>query len=184
LRQAIHKTQTEEHLLHAVDSAARLSFSQLKLYFMLGLPGEEQPDVEAIVDLATTCAVRFPRRVTVQITPFVPKAHTAFQRAAQTRASDVNRRMDYVKGTLRREGIAVRAESPAWAEIQGCLARGDRGLADALERVDRLTPASWRRALRQADLSLDELLGPRPLDAPLPWRFIRYGFRRGSNPRS
>jgi radical SAM superfamily enzyme YgiQ (UPF0313 family) len=181
LRSAIHKTQTEDHLLHAVESAARLQFAQLKLYFMLGLPGEEQPDVEAIVHLTAACAARFPRQVTVQITPFVPKAHTAFQRTAQTRASLVSQRLDYVKSSLRRQGIAVRAESPAWAEIQGCLARGDGHLADALERVDRLTPSSWRRALRHADLTLDQLLGPRPLDTPLPWRFIRYGHRGGSN---
>jgi radical SAM superfamily enzyme YgiQ (UPF0313 family) len=182
LREAIHKTQTEEDVLRAVEMAARLDFSQLKLYFLLGLPGETQGDVEALVGLSRACAARFPRQVTVQLTPFVPKAHTAFQREAQTPAAEVKRRVDYAKKALWRQGIAVRAESPAWAEIQGCLARGDRRLAAALEGTDRLTPAAWRKAVQRADLSMEELLGARPLGTPLPWRFIRHAWHAASPP--
>ncbi len=183
LRTAIHKTQTTDDVLRAVDAAARLGFAQLKLYFMLGLPDEEQADVEAIVDLARVCAARFPRQVTVNITPFVPKAHTAFQRVAQAPALVVKRRTDHITSKLRRHGIAVRAESAAWAELQGCLARGDRQLASVLEGVDRPTPSTWRKAVAEAGLSIEALLGPRPLSTPLPWRFIRYG-PHASRPQS
>jgi radical SAM superfamily enzyme YgiQ (UPF0313 family) len=172
LRRAIHKTQTEDDVLHAVDLAARYDLAQLKLYFMLGLPTEDDDDVQAIVDLALACAARFPRQVTLNITPFVPKAHTPFQRVAQTRAGVVKKRIDAVERALRRQGIAVKAESPAWAEIQGTLARGDRRLADALLAVGRLTPATWRRALAETGLALQELLGERDKSEPLPWGFI------------
>jgi radical SAM superfamily enzyme YgiQ (UPF0313 family) len=177
LRRAIHKTQTEDDVLRAVELAARYNLAQLKLYFMLGLPGEEQADVQAIVDLAAACAQRFLRQVTVSVTPFVPKAQTPFQRLAQTPAQVVKRRLAYVEHELQRRNIGCKSESPAWAEIQGTLARGDRRVAEALLAVDRLTPGAWRQALAQAGLSAGELLAGREAGTPLPWRFIHFGTR-------
>ena len=175
LRRAIHKTQSEDDVLRAVVMAARYNLAQIKLYFMLGLPGEEQADVQALVDLALACAGRFSRQVTVNVTPFVPKAQTPFQRLAQTPAAVVKRRLAYVERELQRRNIGCKAESPAWAEIQGTLARGDRRVAEALLAVDRVTPAAWRQALAQAGLSAGELLAERAAGTPLPWRFIHYG---------
>jgi radical SAM superfamily enzyme YgiQ (UPF0313 family) len=175
LRRVINKTQTEDDVLRAVELAGRYDLGQIKLYFMLGLPTEEEADVQALVDLALACAGRFPRQVTVNITPFVPKAHTPFQRLAQTPAQVVKRRLAYVERELRRQGIAVKSESPTWAEVQGTLARGDCRLAEALLAVDRPTPAAWRKALARVGLSMSDLLGARPADEPLPWDFIRSG---------
>jgi radical SAM superfamily enzyme YgiQ (UPF0313 family) len=175
LRQVINKTQTEDDVLRAVDLAARYNLGQIKLYFMLGLPTEDEEDVQALVNLAVACAGRTPRQVTVNITPFVPKAHTPFQRMAQTPAKVVKRRLAHVERALRSEGIAVKSESPAWAEIQGTLARGDRRLAEALLVVDRLTPANWRKALDRSGLSVRELLAERAPDEPLPWDWIQSG---------
>jgi len=177
MRQVINKTQTEDDVLRAVEIAARYDFSQIKLYFMLGLPGEQDADLQAIVDLALACAGRFPRQVTVNITPFVPKAHTPFQRLAQTPAREIKRRLDRVERALRKRGIGVKAESPAWAEIQGTLARGDQRLAEALLAVERPSPARWRRALDAAGFSLSDLLGERPAGEALPWAFIHSGAR-------
>jgi radical SAM superfamily enzyme YgiQ (UPF0313 family) len=177
LRQSIGKTQTVDDVLHAVDLAAQYGLEQVKLYFMLGLPTEDEEDVRALVDLAQACAHRFRRQVTVNVTPFVPKAHTPFQRRAQTPAQVVKRRLTFVERELRRQNIGVKSESPAWAEIQGTLARGDRRLADALLAVDQLSPAAWQRALEAVGLSVGELLSDRPAGTPLPWSFVRVGAR-------
>jgi radical SAM superfamily enzyme YgiQ (UPF0313 family) len=193
LRRVINKTQTEDDVLRAVDLAARHGLGQVKLYFMLGLPTEDEGDVKAVVDLALACAGRFPQQVTVNVTPFVPKAHTPFQRLAQTPAKVVKRRLAYVERRLRREGINVKSESPAWAEIQGTLARGDRRLTGALLAVERLTPAAWRESLAAQGLLMQEFLGEWPVDEPLPWEFIQSGVssvwleretRRGLNART
>jgi radical SAM superfamily enzyme YgiQ (UPF0313 family) len=175
LRRVINKTQTEEDVLRAVDLAARYNLGQVKLYFMLGLPTEDEKDVQALVNLAVACAGRTPRQVTVNVTPFVPKAHTPFQRLAQTPTKVVKRRLTYIERALRREGIAVKSESPAWTEIQGTLARGDRRLIEALLAMDQLTPANWRKALARSGLSAQELLRERAPDEPLPWDFIQSG---------
>jgi radical SAM superfamily enzyme YgiQ (UPF0313 family) len=175
LRRVINKTVTEAEILHAVDQAGRHGFAQLKLYFMLGLPTEGHDDVEALVALAQECARRFPGRTTANITPFVPKAHTPFQRVAQAEAVLVKRRLDYVDKKLRRQGVAVKSESPAWAEIQGTLARGDRRVAEALLTVERLTPSNWKKALHGAGLDPEQLLAARGGDEPLPWDFVQSG---------
>jgi radical SAM superfamily enzyme YgiQ (UPF0313 family) len=175
LRRAINKTQSEEDVFHAVELAARLAFPQLKLYFMVGLPTETEKDMDALVDLAVACADRFRRQVTVNLTPFVPKAHTPFQRLAQPAAKSIKQRVDYVKQKLGRQGITVRAESPAWAEVQGTLARGDQRLAEVLASVHRVSPAAWRRALKEAGLAIQGLLRERSPDEALPWDFVQSG---------
>jgi radical SAM superfamily enzyme YgiQ (UPF0313 family) len=177
LRRAIRKTQTEDDVFRAVDLAGRYGMEQVKLYFMMGLPTEDEADARALVDLALACAGRFPRQVTVQVTPFVPKAHTPFQRQAQTPAKVVKRRLAFVERELQRHGVGVKSESPAWAEIQGTLARGDRHMAEALLAVERPSPAAWRRALAEAGLSLQALLRQRGDEEPLPWDFIMSGVR-------
>jgi radical SAM superfamily enzyme YgiQ (UPF0313 family) len=175
LRTVINKTQTEDHVLEAASLAAKLGFEQLKLYFMLGLPTEEQADLQGLVDLALACAARFPRNLTVNITPFVPKAHTPFQRLEQLPGKNIKRRLAFVQKRLRKHGIVVKSESPAWSEVQGALARGDRRLAPAILAVERLTPASWQKALSSTGLDLAELLAERSAGDRLPWSFIHFG---------
>jgi radical SAM superfamily enzyme YgiQ (UPF0313 family) len=177
LRRVIRKTQTEDDVLRAMDLAAQYDLGQVKLYFMLGLPTEDDKDVEALVDLTLACARRFARQVTVNITPFVPKAHTPFQRVAQTRAKLIKRRISYVERKLKREGIGVKSESPTWAEVQGTLARGDRRLAEPLLSLERFTPATWRQALAEAGLPLSDWMVERDELASLPWDFIQDDLR-------
>ena len=175
LRRVINKTQTEDDVLRAVDLAAQYELEQLKLYFMLGLPTEDDDDVQALVELAQACGQRFPRQITVNITPFVPKAHTPFERVGQAPAKVIKKRLSYVERGLRRTGITVKSESPAWAEIQGTLARGDQRVAQALLTTERLTPATWRQQLQQIGLDLQDLLGVRSPHEPLPWDIIGSG---------
>jgi radical SAM superfamily enzyme YgiQ (UPF0313 family) len=178
LRRVINKTQSEDDVLRAVDLAAACGLDQVKLYFMLGLPTEQEEDVAALVDLAVACTGRFSGKVTVNVTPFVPKPHTPFERMAQAPAALVDRRLAYLKRRLWPEGIAVRAESPAWAEIQGTLSRGGREVGEALLAVDRVSPARWRRALSQVGVSVGDFLRERGPDDPQPWDVVTSGVRR------
>jgi radical SAM superfamily enzyme YgiQ (UPF0313 family) len=172
LRKVINKTQTDEEVFRAVELARRYGLKQLKLYFMVGLPTESADDIEALAHLAIACAERFRHQVTVNITPFVPKAHTPFQRMEQVPAQTAQGLIADLERKLKPKGIQLRAESPAWAEIQGTLARGDARLAEALLQVDKIGPSAWRMVLESVGLSSTELLGARSVDEPLPWSFI------------
>ncbi len=80
LRNVINKTQTEEQMMRAVALAQEFNFPQLKLYFMVGHPTETDDDIQALIDFTLEArAQRFKRRIAINATPFVPKAHTPFQ---------------------------------------------------------------------------------------------------------
>jgi radical SAM superfamily enzyme YgiQ (UPF0313 family) len=175
LRTLIRKDISTDDVIRAADLAARYDFPRLKLYFMLGLPTETEEDVQAIVDLVTAVGQRFLRRVTVNVTPFVPKAHTPFQWAAMMPHATIRERLRYVEQQLRPRGVAVKSDSPAWAAIQGVLSRGDRRLGQTLTKMDRTSLARWRLALRESDLEADDYLRERSLDEAPPWSVVDSG---------
>lgn len=177
LRDAIHKGVSEEALMEAVDRAAG-RFGHLKLYYMVGLPTETEADVEALVRLTLAINARFPGHLTISIAPFVPKAHTPFQWTAMASQETLGRRIAHIESRLRPAGIEVRSESPAWARVQGVLARGDERVGEVLMRMPRRSLAGWRRACKEVGLDPDIYLQARPAGEPLPWDFIDAGLSR------
>jgi len=178
LRASIRKGISRDEIWAAADAAAQFDFAELKLYFMIGLPGETEEDVDAIVELVRQVRSRFSRGITVSLSPFVPKAHTPLERAAMAPGSTLSARLQRVSSTLRPEGVRVSGESVDWAEVQAVLARGDRRLGTVLTALRRPSLSGWRRALRAADLVPQEYTRERPAAEPLPWAFISM---RGSN---
>jgi radical SAM superfamily enzyme YgiQ (UPF0313 family) len=182
LRRVINKTQTEADLLAAVELAQVLSFPQLKLYFMVGHPTETDEDVQGIAELTLKARALFRRNITINTTPFVPKAHTPFQWTAMTPARTLVERQKRLKQALARYEVSVNADPPDWAEVQAALARGDRRLAlplkDMLE-VGQLNPRSFREALARHGLAIEELLAARDPNAFMPWAVVDTGVRPG-----
>lgn len=175
LRDVINKTQTEEQIMAAVDLADSLDFPQLKLYFMIGHPGENDDDVQGLVDLTLSARSRFRRRLVINATPYVPKAHTPFQWEAMTDSATFERRQKFIQRSLSRHDIAVRADSPQWATVQAVLARGDRRLAPVLLAMEQLSVAAFERALAAHGLSQQEFIGARQPGAPQPWDIVESG---------
>ena len=175
LRDIINKTQTEAQILQAVDLAEALNFPQLKLYFMIGHPGENDDDIQGLIDLTLAAAGRFRRRVVINATPYVPKAHTPFQWMAMTDVPTFERRQKLIQRGLARHGVAVRADSPQWAAVQAVLARGDRRLAPVLLAMPALSIAGFNRALAEHGLSQADFLGERTPGTPQPWDIVESG---------
>jgi radical SAM superfamily enzyme YgiQ (UPF0313 family) len=175
MRKVINKPQSDQQLLYAVDLAARHNFPQLKMYFMIGQPTETDADVEAIAELVLAARSRFRRRLVINATPYVPKAHTAFQWAAMTPVETLEARVKYLEQRLGPVGVTVRSDSPAWAAVEGTLARGDRRLGRALVRMRRTSLREWERALKAEGLSQEDYLRQRSLDEPLPWSVVNTG---------
>src|SRR5262249_59672657 len=98
MRDVINKNHTEAELLASVGTAAREGYTGAKLYFMCGLPTERDEDLTAILDLghrawqAARDAGNKSFRVTVSVSPHVPKPHTPFAWAAQVSTPELNRR--------------------------------------------------------------------------------------------
>ena len=177
LRDVIHKGVSEDALMEAM-ARSEGRFAHLKLYFMVGLPTESEADVEALVRLALVIRANFSGRLTINITPFVPKAHTPFQWASMASQQVLERRIAYTESQLRPKGVEVRSESPAWARVQGVLARGNEQVGEVLVRMQRPSQAGWRRACKEVHLEPDDYLGTRSLTETLPWDFVDSGLSR------
>ncbi len=170
MRQVINKPQADAQILHAVELAAKYDFPQLKMYFMVGQPTEMEEDVEAIARLALEARRIFPRHIAINATPYVPKSHTTFQWAAMLPVETLEARINYLQERLNPNGVTVRSDSPAWAAIEGSLARGDRRLGRVLAGMRKTSLPEWQRALIAQGLSQEDYLRERQLDEKLPWQ--------------
>ena len=145
LRDAINKNLREEDLMQSVRTAFAGGWSGVKLYFMLGLPTETDEDVRGIADLARKvyfawreCTPNKARgvRITVSTSWFVPKPHTAFQWDAQIPVEEYQRRVDLLRDELKRDkSITYNWHDPQTSYLEAIFSRGDRRLADVLERA-------------------------------------------------
>ncbi|MCW2899088.1 MAG: Radical domain protein [Streptosporangiaceae bacterium] len=147
MRKVINKMVTEDDLIRTVTTAYENGWRQVKLYFMCGLPTEEDEDVLAIADMARRviqagreATGRRDIRCTVSIGGFVPKPHTPFQWAAQCDHETVDRRLYALKDRLRRDreygkSIGLRYHDGKPSIIEGLLSRGDRRVADVIRAV-------------------------------------------------
>ena len=177
LRNVINKTQTEDQMMAAVALAQELNFPQLKLYFMVGHPTETEDDISALIDFTLEARARFKRRIAINATPFVPKAHTPFQWEGMTAPSLLRKRQKRIFRALARHGVDVRADSPDWAEVQAVLSRGDRQLANVLLAIPsgELSVRSFFQAMESLGLDREDYTAKWEVGAPLPWDIVQSG---------
>jgi radical SAM superfamily enzyme YgiQ (UPF0313 family) len=177
LRNVINKTQTEAQMMQAIGLAQEFNFPQLKLYFMVGHPTETGEDIQALIDFTLEARKRFKRRLAINATPFVPKAHTPFQWEGMEPAQVIRSRQQTIQRALARHGVEVRADSPDWAEVQAVLSRGDRRLAEVLLAIPSggLTVRTFFQTMQQHGLDKIQYVGRWEIGAPLPWDIVQSG---------
>jgi radical SAM superfamily enzyme YgiQ (UPF0313 family) len=185
LRQVIKKSISEDNILESMEKVAEPGIRLLKLYFMIGLPTETDEDIEAIINLILRYKnvldkQRTGCRIAVTISPFVPKAGTPFQWLPMAQVSVLNRRLALIKNRLVPRGIKIKAESPAWSQVQGVLARGDTALAGVLADVEGLSLAAWRKAVARHKIDVDFYAHQHwDTGQRLPWNMIELGTKAG-----
>jgi radical SAM superfamily enzyme YgiQ (UPF0313 family) len=179
LRDVIAKHITEDDMLAAVSRVAGEGVKQIKLYFMFGLPTEMDEDIQQIVGLVAKCKAIADGggcRLSINATPFIPKAGTPFQWLPMAGLADLERRLAVLKKELPPMGVEVHGESPAWSQVQAALARGDTAMASAIASVEKLSLAGWRRAAEEQQLDLDYYVSQRwDTGINLPWDVIDLG---------
>ena len=143
LRDAINKNLFEEDLLRACDTAFKAGKTQVKLYFMMGLPTETYEDLDGIADLAKKVLDAFyanPNRnrakapqVTISVACFVPKPFTPFQWEPQDTMETLEKKQQYLASKITDRKIKYNRHDAGVSLIEAVLAKGDRRLSDALE---------------------------------------------------
>jgi radical SAM superfamily enzyme YgiQ (UPF0313 family) len=183
LRGVINKGISEDDILSAADRIAGRRFTQLKLYFIVGLPTETDEDIEEIVQLSLKIKERIDKqrsnmRLVLNAAPFVPKAGTPFQWLPMATQETLNRRLGILRSSLPLKGIKLNEESPAWSLVQGVLSRGDKEVAGAIAGTEEVSLAGWRRAVETLRLDTEYYANRRwETGQKLPWGFIDSGVK-------
>lgn len=193
LRQIINKPLKDSDLFAAVAEAYRAGWERLKLYFMVGLPGETPEDAKAIVDLC--CRLATLRRgvdgktgsINVTVSWFVPKPHTPFGWLPQRPREyfeQARRAIIDEKLRLRAKFLTFKFHEIDQSILEAAMGRGDRRCADVIEAAwrrgarfdlwnDCFKYAIWREAFADAGMDL-ETAAQRSFttDEVLPWEHL------------
>ncbi len=181
LRTMIRKGITREQILDAAERLISHDILNLKLYFIVGFPGETMADLEEMVQLvedirsqmaATARGNRRLGQLTLSVNPFVPKPFTPFQWCGMERAAILEKKAAFLRKTCGRlPNVRVQFEGIKEAVFQALLSRGDRRLASLLLKAGET--GSWRRAARDLGVDLErQVCRTIPLDEVLPWDII------------
>jgi len=193
MRLGINKNITEAELLKTAELAFSKGWMGLKLYFMLGLPGETIADMEEIINLVNRVrelgrkTKGRPPEVRVTLSTFVPKPHTPFQWVAQDSEESLNAKHEVLKQGLRRKGIKFSWANPETSLLEAALSRGDRRLGRVIYNAWKLGSTfdswgeyfnyrNWQQAFEEAGLDPNFYARrERSLDEVLPWSHIDIG---------
>jgi radical SAM-linked protein len=195
LRRSVNKEIRDDDVLKTAEWIFANGWNTLKLYFMVGLPGETVEDVRAIGGLAARVAGiarRHGKRnsVNVSVSAFVPKPHTPFQWERQLSRGEVLERVNLVRDALGRVRHAeVKFQSPEMSELEGVFSRGDDRLPGVIVRAYRhgarfdawteaFRPEAWSKAFAEAGIDPAEYLRERDPSLPLPWDVVDAGIDR------
>ena len=204
MRDVINKGLTEEAILEGAAQAFAGGWQKVKLYFMLGLPGETKEDMEGIAVLADKVARKYyeipkeNRQGKCQITSstsfFVPKPFTPFQWATMYTAEEYVKKAQVVQEAMRnqlnRKSLRYHWHTAELTVLEGTFARGDRKMGVVLLEAYRLgcmydswdenfSYETWMKAFENTGISPEFYnLRPRQEDELFPWDFIDCGVSR------
>ncbi|MDX2167965.1 MAG: TIGR03960 family B12-binding radical SAM protein, partial [Deltaproteobacteria bacterium] len=189
MRDIIQKEYEEAELIEAARQIFGLGWRALKLYFMLGLPGERDEDLVAIAELAARVAAAGGKgkvEVTASVSTFVPKPHTPLQWAAQVDIGETEARQSLIRRELGKRRIRFKWHDARTSYLEGIFSRGDRQLATLLLaayrrgcRFDGWTEScqfdQWEAALQETGIDAQRYLRRRHLNETLPWDHLSCG---------
>ena len=196
MRDVVNKNITEEHVEESSRRVFGRGWNRLKLYFMIGLPTEEDDDVRGIVETGERMLkigrglVGGKAEVTVSCSSHVPKPHTPFQWCGQDSLAEIQRKQRILRETVRERALRLKYHDSGVSWVEGILARGDRRLADVIETVWRrgarfdgweeiFDVERWRAVLDEHGVDVAAYLGTRPVTARLPWDHLDVGLEDG-----
>jgi len=185
LRKMLKKGYREEEILKSIDILVENGLSQIKCYFLIGLPSETDEDVKEILLLAKRIRHQILSnqknqkkkwRFVLSINPFIPKPATPFQWAPLEEVGELKKKLKMIqRGVQGERGMGMIYDLPKWAYIQALLSRGDRGVGKILMAAHRYH-GNWSQALRETNINSDfYVYRKRDLDEIFPWDFIDHG---------
>jgi radical SAM family uncharacterized protein/radical SAM-linked protein len=193
MRKVINKNVKESDMLQTAEDVFSRGWKKMKLYFMIGLPTEEDEDVIAIMETGLKakqvaqkkCGVRNPA-ITISVSSYVPKPHTPFQWANMITLDEIIRKQNLLKDYAVKFGLNFRKHWSKISHLEGIVSRGDRRVGQAIYLAwkkgcrfdgwnETFNHDLWIEAVKEAQLETDYYLKTIPMDGNLPWDHIDVG---------
>ncbi|MEO0162619.1 MAG: TIGR03960 family B12-binding radical SAM protein [candidate division WOR-3 bacterium] len=187
LRQKINKPFSEEQLLRGIRIAYEQGWRQVKLYFMVGLPFEEEEDVLEIKRLVNEILRLYPKgAIKLSLSAFVPKPHTPFESVPFLSLEELNARISIVR-KIKKNRVDLNYQAPEVSFIEALLSRADERVFEVIEEVYRAGSCfeewreyfdftRWQRAFEKTGVNpWDYLKG---MNSSRPWDFIDVGVKK------
>lgn len=201
LRNVINKGLTEDDILNGAMEAFKGGWNRVKLYFMLGLPGETYNDIEGIAVLSDQIARQYytiPKEerngrvnIVTSTSIFVPKPFTPFQWSPMDTKEQARQKRDFllskVREQLNAKSIKYNCHDADVSELEGVFARGDRKLCNVIRQAyesgciydawtEYFQPDKWEQAFKDNNADMEFYLRrERAEDELFPWDFIDIG---------
>lgn len=197
LRDVINKGVTEEDIIKSLEIAFSGGWSNVKLYFMIGLPTETYEDLDGIAELALKIIEIYkttPKEkrgkglnITISVSSFVPKAFTPFQWERQDDLETLREKQNYLRDKLKCKYIRYIWHDNKTSSIEGVIARGDRSIADVIYRAwelgckfdswgEHFKFELWKKAFEDLEINPNKYsTRKRSYEEVLPWDHIDIG---------
>jgi radical SAM family uncharacterized protein len=190
LRGFVNKNISELRILESVRNALDAGWNGVKLYFMVGLPGETDADVDGIgrfvTEIGRLCKGR---PVRFNLSPFVPKPHTPLQWAGFADVTETQAKINRVRDAITRRNVKAKWANPECSYVEAMLARGDEKLGPVIERVYReggvfqewtefFRFPLWVESCKALGIDPKDYHRERRTDEYLPWDFVNVGVSR------
>ncbi|MFH2138842.1 MAG: TIGR03960 family B12-binding radical SAM protein [Candidatus Omnitrophota bacterium] len=193
LRKLINKNIDIQSLKDAVLAAHKIGWKKLKLYFMIGLPTEDNEDLENIVSLVkefTYLRKSVDSRlgqINVSISNFIPKAHTPFQWLGMNTPEELAAKQQYLRSRLSAKNLKVSFHDVRMSFLEAYLTRGDRQLHKVIFKAytsgarfdawsESFNFALWQEAFKEHDIDPRQYVcQKRDISQDLPWEYIDCG---------
>jgi radical SAM family uncharacterized protein/radical SAM-linked protein len=191
LRSVINKELDEDVLFQGVSDLFSKGWKNIKLYFMIGLPTEEEEDLKGILDLSRKIASlgtkqKIHPNINVSVSTFVPKPHTPFQWESQIPLEEMKEKLRFLRDGVNRSHLRFKWQDPHLSFLEGIFSRGDRNLSPVLAKAyrlgcrfdgwsDQFRYPFWKEAFEKTGLEMDFHTRKREFKDILPWSFIETG---------
>ncbi|MCX8030639.1 MAG: TIGR03960 family B12-binding radical SAM protein [Thermodesulfovibrionales bacterium] len=196
LRSIINKNFSEEDYEKALITLFSEGWLNLKLYFMIGLPFEQQQDIEEIPKMVTKAikiAKRYSKRfvnISVTISPFNPKPHTPFQWFGRASSEDIQKKLTYLKEIFFSKKIKFKGHNENISLLEAAFSRADENISKLILkawelgcRLDAWTECfdfnKWNEAMNITSIDVYKYAEKSyKIDDPLPWGIIDVGVKK------
>jgi len=192
LRQVLAKDFSEEEFFQAIGQAYQAGYQHLKLYFLIGLPGERQEDLQGIIDFAQSASNEKKKNngsaalINISINPLIPKPHTPLQWQRMDSIEEIKEKQNYLRSHCKNRRLKFNFHDFQMGFLEGVLSRGDRRLSKVIllaykkgARFDawsnHFSFNKWLEAFSESGIDPQRYLDEKLTTAVLAWDFIDTG---------